>query len=113
VLDRRSKVPLYAQMRAQITRAIHSGAGGGVRLPPTRLFARMLGVSRNTVLAAYDDLAATGLIEGRRGSEMRIVPPAKRHTSPFDPRRLLRQAQYPARTCALVDPDGTMLYLTY
>jgi hypothetical protein len=31
----------------------------------------------------------------------------------FDPRWVLRQAQYPARTLRVVDPDGTHLYLAF
>jgi DNA-binding GntR family transcriptional regulator len=33
----------------------------------------LLGVSRNTVLTAYNDLAAAGLIQGRRGMGMVAV----------------------------------------
>lgn len=40
----------------------------GHRLPATRVFAAALGVSRNTVVAAYDRLADDGFIESRRGA---------------------------------------------
>jgi GntR family transcriptional regulator/MocR family aminotransferase len=39
-----------------------------VRLPATRGFAQELGVSRNTVLNAYDQLLAEGYLEGKLGS---------------------------------------------
>jgi DNA-binding transcriptional MocR family regulator len=73
----------------------------------------MLGVSRNTVLAVYDDLAADGLIEGRRGAAMvvaagRSLPPAA-----FNPRLLLRDAGCPARAIELADADGNPLWLSY
>ena len=38
----------------------------------SRVLARLLGVSRNTVLTAYDELVAGGLIEGRRGAAMLV-----------------------------------------
>jgi DNA-binding GntR family transcriptional regulator len=81
-------------------------------LPSTRALARLLGVSRNTVLAAYDDLTADGMIEGRRGAGM-IVAGRRHAPSAFDPRRIMRDAQYPARTLALLDPDGTPFDLIY
>jgi DNA-binding GntR family transcriptional regulator len=113
VLDRASPRPLHQQVRSQIARAIRSGTPDGVWLPSTRVLARLLGVSRNTVLAAYDDLAADGLIRGRRGAGMLIAASGNRGLTAFDPRRVLREAQYPARTVSVVDPDGTPLYLTY
>ncbi len=112
-LDRGSPKPLHQQVRSQIARAIRSGTPDGVRLPSTRVLAQFLGVSRNTVLAAYDDLAADGLILGRRGAGMLVAAAGTRGISAFDPRHVLREAQYPARTLGVVDPDGTPLYLTY
>ena len=113
VLDRASPRPLHQQLRCQIEGAIRSATHDGLRLPSTRVLARLLGVSRNTVLAAYDDLAAGGWLEGRRGSGMVIAAGRTRGVTAFDPRRVLREAQYPARTLSLADPDGTPFYLTY
>jgi GntR family transcriptional regulator/MocR family aminotransferase len=45
----------------------------GFRLPASRALARKLGVSRNTVLFAYEELIAGGLITGRIGSGTRIA----------------------------------------
>ncbi len=39
----------------------------GARMPPTRVLARDLGISRNTVIDAYGALATDGLIAGRFG----------------------------------------------
>lgn len=56
---------LYAEIRA----AVHSGRlVYGARLPPSRDFARQLGVSRGTVLAALAQLAAEGYLAGTAGS---------------------------------------------
>jgi DNA-binding transcriptional MocR family regulator len=70
-------------------------------------------VDRNTVLAVYDDLAAEGLIEGRRGAAMVISAGARLPPGPVNTRLLLREAGYPARTVALVDADGNPFWLTY
>jgi DNA-binding GntR family transcriptional regulator len=112
-LDRVSDTPLYAQIHAQIAAAVGGGLHAGARLPSTRLLARMLGVSRNTIVTAYDELAADGVIEGRAGSGMVIAGRLCGPMSGFDPQRLLREAQYPSRTLAFEDPDGSALYLSY
>ena len=53
----------------QLRGAIRSGRlHAGSRLPATRALARMAGVSRNTVLLAYEALVAQGLAVSRRGS---------------------------------------------
>src|SRR5580704_8752526 len=72
-LDERAPVPmqrqLYEGMRSII---LHGRLGIGVRLPSTRRLAKALGVSRNTVLFAYEELAAEGLVNGRIGSGTRV-----------------------------------------
>lgn len=112
-LDRSSSTPLHQQVGSQIARAIRKGAPAGSRVPSSRVMARLLGVSRNTVLSAYDDLVAAGLISGRRGTGMLVAPGRVPGPHMLDPRRVLRQAQYPARTVRVVDPDGTLVYLAF
>nr|WP_306428605.1 MULTISPECIES: PLP-dependent aminotransferase family protein [unclassified Corynebacterium] len=46
----------------------------GDHLPSTRSLARTLGVSRGTVVAAYEQLAAEGYVEGAQGAGTRINP---------------------------------------
>ena len=58
---------------AQLTRAIKSGIlngrlTSGMRLPPTRALALELGLSRITILTAYEQLRADGFIKGCAGS---------------------------------------------
>ena len=113
VLDRASAAPLYTQIRSQIAEAVSRGVVAGARLPSTRLLARMLGVSRNTIVTAYEELVAAGVVEGRLGSAMVIAPQRCGPMGGFDPQRLLREAQYPSRTLTFADPDGSALYLTY
>ena len=112
-LDRAAPTPLYRQLRAQLASAVRGSGCAGMRLPSTRVLARFLGVSRNTVLTAYEELAAEGLIAGRTGSAMIVVHQPRGAMSHADPMRLLREAQYPARTLAFEDADGTSLFLTY
>jgi DNA-binding transcriptional regulator YhcF (GntR family) len=112
-LDRGSSRPLHAQVSRQIAQAIRSGAFDGMRLPSTRLLARLLGVSRNTVMTAYDDLVAAGLITGRRGAGMLVAATRAAGIPAFDLHCVLRQAHYPARTLRVVDPDGSDVYLSF
>lgn len=68
-LDHAADRPLQEQLVAQLSGQIASGRlRPGERLPPTRVLARELGLSRNTVALAYDRLMAEGYIEGRRGA---------------------------------------------
>jgi GntR family transcriptional regulator / MocR family aminotransferase len=113
VLNRDSQTPLHHQLRTQIARAIHEDLAAGMRLPSTRVLARLLGVSRNTVLAAYDELAADGLIRPRRGSGVVVAARGEPGLRALDPRRVMRLAQYPARTMTFVDQDGTPVYIAY
>ena len=112
-LDRASPIAVYRQLARQLADAIRRGALDGVRLPSTRILAPLLGISRNTVLAAYDELTASGLIEARRGSGTRVPCQRRASAGPFTPWRVLREAQYPARTIGIVDMDGGSIYLSY
>lgn len=61
--------PLYRQLATAIARAVERGAvARGSRLPSERALAAAISASRGTVVAAYDQLIADGLIERRRGS---------------------------------------------
>ncbi len=59
----------YAQLIRALKGAILDGrVAAGARLPASRSLARELDVSRNTVLAAYEQLQAEGFLLGRVGS---------------------------------------------
>ncbi len=79
-LDPDAAEPLHRQLYDEVRRAILSGQmAAGSRLPASRKLATRTRLSRNTVLAAYDQLIAEGFIEGRSGSGTfvaRAVPEA-------------------------------------
>lgn len=68
VVDRESQTPVYLQIAQQIRQSILDGepATGG-RLLPERRLAMLLGVNRTTVVNAYRELAADGLVAGQVG----------------------------------------------
>lgn len=68
LLDARSSVPLYKQLYERLRRGILSGQlERGVRLPSTRLLASELGISRTTVVLAYESMLMEGYLESRVG----------------------------------------------
>lgn len=74
LIDRNSPAPLYQQLYEQLRWSIEAGQlTPGTRLPATRTLAKELGVSRNTVLVAYDRLLAEGYLDGRVGSGTRVA----------------------------------------
>ena len=72
-IDRRSKTPMYLQISRQIKEQIFSGSlVDGYPLPSERSLARELSVHRNTVIRAYSDLKAEGLILSYQGQGYRV-----------------------------------------
>lgn len=69
VLDHRSNIPLYRQLYEEIRQMILSGLlPSSTRLPSTRILAKQLSVSRNTILGAFEQLFAEGYVQGSVGS---------------------------------------------
>ncbi|HET7724070.1 MAG TPA: PLP-dependent aminotransferase family protein [Propionibacteriaceae bacterium] len=103
VVDRDDPRPLPRQLADEVRRVIGEGlVSPGELVPATRTVAHRLGVSRGTVVAAYDQLLAEGYLVGRVGHgtvvnpDLRDVhPPALR---PGGPRRTT-----PTTAPALVD----------
>ena len=68
-LEMDGRGPRQAQLTRALKTAVLSGRlRSGDRLPATRTLATELGLSRNTVLASYEELAAEGFVQGRVGS---------------------------------------------
>ena len=81
----------------------------GARLPSTRALAAKLGVSRNTVITAYEMLAADDLIRTEKGSGTRVRGTVAYPQLP-DPRLILRDALYPVEARHFEDREGNHLY---
>src|SRR5258708_5916535 len=78
--------PFHRQLYTALKSAILDGRlRPGSRLPSTRTVAQDIGVSRTTVLNAFDQLAAEGYLEGNVGSGTRVPM--------YVPGDLARQAQ--------------------
>lgn len=81
--------PRNARLACALSQAIRDGRlPAGSRLPPTRDAALQLGLGRNTVVDAYAELTAEGLLESRGRLGTFVAPRA---------RAVLRPAQAPPR----------------
>jgi GntR family transcriptional regulator/MocR family aminotransferase len=73
-LDRGASVPMRLQLEQELRRAIQSGRlQHGALLPPTRVLATDLGLSRGVVVEAYEQLLAEGYLTAHRGSATRVA----------------------------------------
>ncbi len=74
------KGALHGQLARALKQAIHAGRiVHGSRIPPTREMADLTGLSRTTVVAAYEQLQTEGYLEPKVGSgsvRARAVPAA-------------------------------------
>jgi DNA-binding transcriptional regulator YhcF (GntR family) len=76
VISRDRSRPLSLQIVGQLQEAIETDRlVRGTGLPSTGSLARTLGVSRNTVLTAYEELVSRGLLRSRRGAGMYVSVP--------------------------------------
>lgn len=73
-LDPSSSTPLYRQLRAALEQALFRGHFNACRLPSTRSLATELGISRNTVDLAYQELIAEGYIFAKPRSGLYVDP---------------------------------------
>ena len=109
VLDRRAATSLQQQLRTGFKGLIKRGAlRGGQPVPSSRVLADDLGVSRNTVTAAYDQLLEEGFLESRVRSGLFVsaaftVPisrPRRRTPSPgAEPAPIVLGPPRPFRPC--------------
>jgi 2-aminoadipate transaminase len=67
-IEKDGQEPIYLQVKRHLARQIYNGLlPPGERLPPTRALADQLGVARISVVNAYEELKAEGLIEAQVG----------------------------------------------
>jgi GntR family transcriptional regulator/MocR family aminotransferase len=107
--DRRSGEPLGAQLVRRLRGAIESGFfPAASRLLPSRELAQRLGLSRNTITDALDQLVAEGYLEARVGAGTFVTPALherRRRTAPV-PRSLPKYAGRLAPVEAALDAVG-------
>jgi GntR family transcriptional regulator / MocR family aminotransferase len=102
-IDRDSETPLFRQIYQQIRAAILSQTlRRGTKLPSTRALASQIGVSRASVISAYEQLFDEGYISGQVGSGSYIS---------FDPpepvtRDGAHRARKPAAACPPTPADA-------
>lgn len=90
IIDRNTNTAVYMQIVNQLILAIQRGGlPSGTKLPGSRQLSKLLKTHRNTIVAAYDELAAQSWIEIRpnRGSFIAAQLPTL-------PARTLQQKQY-------------------
>ncbi|MCP2346626.1 aminotransferase class I/II-fold pyridoxal phosphate-dependent enzyme [Nonomuraea roseoviolacea] len=102
--------PLYRRLTEAFVRAVRSGdLRTGDRLPSERRLADALSVSRATVVAVYDALRGSGLVETRRGSSTRVSGAAADQRTPADGRVRGGQATAVIRVAELAAEHGVPL----
>lgn len=68
-IDRDKKLPVFLQISQQLTGEIIAGRlAPGAKLPGSRKMADLLGVNRNTIIAAYQELTMQGWLRQGSGS---------------------------------------------
>ena len=73
-VDRSSAVPLHRQVYHDVREAILARRfTSGMRLPSSRELAAELGVSRNTIVSAFEQLLAEGYVEARTGAGTHVA----------------------------------------
>ena len=110
-IDSSSATSLYTQLYRQIRSMVLSGQlAPATRLPSTRALGAALGLSRNTVLAAFDQLRAEGYLVAQTGSGTFVTSelPDDLPVLPLKPRSALGLA----RTKRTLSDLGTVLATT-
>jgi DNA-binding FadR family transcriptional regulator len=113
-IDRTSREPIYRQIARQIRDLITSaGLPAGFRLPPERRLAQALGVSRSTVLIAYQELRADALIDAHVGRGTMVTPPEAAPARADEEQELPWRQLFGAAVSGFQDPlVGDLLRLT-
>ncbi len=77
--------PLNEQLATALSRAVDRGLlPPGTRLPAERELASQLGLSRTTIVAAYDRLRQSGMVRSRQGSGTRVTARRPGLAQPYD-----------------------------
>jgi len=96
----------HGALHTQLTRALKDAILGqrlrqNTRLPPTRTLAQQMGLSRNTVLAAYEQLRSEGFIQGKVGSGSYVAAVASAAKPPPVQKQVPAPSRYARRMRAV------------
>ena len=113
-IERISEEPIYQQIARQIRDLITAGKlPAGFRLPPERRLAQALGVSRSTVLTAYQELRADALIDAHVGRGTTVTRPESPPDLPVEARQLPWRQLFGTAVSGFQDPlIGDLMRLT-
>ena len=90
IIDRKSPVPIYAQLKEQIKFAIETGQFlEGDRLPTVRQYAVDLMINLNTVRKVYGELEEEGYISTHQGKGTFVTGKPDRREKDDDRQRIL------------------------
>lgn len=111
---------MFARVAAEISASIRRGSlRPGDRVPSTRALAAELGVNRNTVVAAYDELTAQGFLttRGARGTVVSMeLPDRAVARAPIGPAGIPARPAFPLRVVeplpSLAGGPGTLYHLS-
>lgn len=93
--------PLYRRIYEAIRRGILAGDfESKMRLPASRLLAKQLGVSRMTIVNAYDQLLAEGYLEGKTGAGTYVAAVLPEEFFQTQSRKM--PAPEPAESCRII-----------
>jgi GntR family transcriptional regulator len=85
-------VPIYKQIVNQVRYLAASGAlAPGEELPPIRTLALQLKVTPNTIVRAYDELEAAGVIQKKRGSGSFVSEVQQQRLADAERQRIIEQ----------------------
>lgn len=98
--------PLYLQLARALRSAIAGGRlSDGTRVPSSRDLARDLGLSRTTVVSAYEYLRAEGFLRGRVGDGSYVHAPTASVRTTALPQRVPPPSVYARRARQALDVD--------
>lgn len=86
IVNLESPVPVYEQIRSQITEMVELGTlTSGALLPTVRQLAADLGIAPGTVARCYQELRVHGIVSGGRRhgtrvADIHVLPPAARRS---------------------------------
>jgi DNA-binding transcriptional MocR family regulator len=97
--------PQFARLAAALAAVIERGSLDGVVLPAERRLAEALGVSRSTVVRAYESLREQGLVASRERSGTVVRPLRRRQVAPRGQMFQLAQLLAPSEAIDLSVPS--------